>query len=201
MERNCDRRGTLRCSYVDRRNHACNTSWCAVHQKLIHGHPYCRRHASVAVALAATGLPTAQPDLDNRACSLASWMQARLDHPAVTVLERLAREERGTSLVRTMRLISGPGGRQRRWSSTWRLVDQRGVRTALSVEVAEDRDDEVVARVGTEVVGHGVPPWIERRRLGHAAPEHLEAEERRAFCDAIARSLELVATRRETRYR
>ena len=67
----------------------------------------------------------------------------------------------------------------------------------VAIEVDEDDDSVVMAHVDAELIGQGVPPWIERRRRGVSVPEQVDAEQRRSFYDAIARSIELVVTDRE----
>jgi len=54
-----------------------------------------------------------------------------------------------------------------------------------------------MAHVDTELIGQGVPPWIERRRQGVSVSALVDAEQRRSFYDAIACSIELVVTERE----
>ena len=64
----------------------------------------------------------------------------------------------------------------------------------VAIEVDEADDAEVIAQVDAAVVGHGVPPWIARRRQGVSVAPLVDAEQRRVFYDEIARSIELVVT-------
>jgi hypothetical protein len=193
----CTVSGALRCAYVDGGGRRCPTWWCPGHAIMAAGRLHCRRHAGIAGLLAGEVFPPPAPDVGSRAAALVAWMQRQLDAEARGLLQRIADERGGGMVVEPLQLVVRPR-RGRRWRAAWKLADHLGLLTSLSVEVDESRDDEVLAAVDARLVGHGVPPWIERRRVGTVlAPEHEESE-RRAFSAAIARSLELVATHRET---
>jgi hypothetical protein len=198
MAAGCTTAGAVRCAYRDSRERRCRSWWCARHSASAAGALHCRRHARLAALLAADPFPPPAPDVDSRAAALAAWMQAQLDAGCRSVLGGLAPRRGGSVVVDPLRLVTSAGRRERRWRSTWKLADQRGVLTSLAVEVREDRDDEVLASVDSLPVGQGVPPWIERRRIGSVLGPEQQESERRSFSSAIARSLELVATRRET---
>ncbi len=65
-----------------------------------------------------------------------------------------------------VRLLLTPGGGHRRWAKAWKILDDTSVVNRVSVEVDEQDDSEVSARVDADLIGRGVPPWIERRRVG-----------------------------------
>ena len=193
----CDICGGVRCSYVDRRSRACPTCWCADHWEIVFGRPFCRRHAGLVKAL--DGAPSAGgwPDLDNRAASLAGWMGGQLDPSIRDVFGRVAPPEGAWLVNEPVHLILGPGGAVRRWQRSWKLVDEGSVLSRVAIEVDEEDDADVMARVDTELIGHGVPPWIEERLAGLPAPPEVTAARRHRYLADIARSIELVVTRQE----
>ena len=178
------------CGYVDRRSRKCRTAWCAEHRRRVAGHDYCRRHAGVVEALG--GQPAAGlPEVDNRAASLAWYLGRALDDRVTDVLGRTAAP--GAALINhPVRVVSGPGARNRRWQRTWNLVDATGVVSRVAIEVDESDDSVVMTSVGSRRIGRGTPPWIEHRGGGDDGPER-----RAAFVDAIGRSIEMVLTRPE----
>ena len=193
----CEICGGVRCNYVDRRSRPCPTSWCSSHWEIVFGRPYCRRHATVVRAL--DGFPAAGgwPDLDNRAASLAGWMGWQLD-PAVREAFTRVAPPAGAWLVNDpVHLLLGPGGAVRRWQRAWKLVDGGSVLSRVAIEVDEADDTDVLARVDAEVIGHGVPPWIEERLTGAPAVPAESAARRRRYLADVARSIELVVTRQE----
>ena len=194
MAEGCSTRAGVRCNYVDRRMRPCTTTWCSLHWHTIGGKQYCRRHASVVQALGGAPSAGGWPDVDNRAASLAAWMGRELDPRISAMFGRIAPAKDGRLLNDPVRLVLTPGGGQRRWQRSWKLVDHTGVLNQVAVEVDESNDSDVIARVDTELIGHGVPPWIEQRHMRGTADDVLE---RHAFSDAIARSIELVVTRQE----
>ena len=103
-----------------------------------------------------------------------------------------------TVVTDPVRLILTPGGHTRRWAKTWKLADHRGVINRVSVEVDESEDPQVAARVDMELIGSGVPPWIEHRLRGETVDATTAERERRGFAGSMARSIELVLTHQET---
>ena len=68
----------------------------------------------------------------------------------------------------------------------------------VAIEVDEGDDIDVLARVDSELIGHGTPPWIEERLAGiPVVPEVTDARRHQYLAD-IARSIELVVTQQET---
>ena len=195
MAPGCEQLGDVRCNYTDRRGRPCTTSWCARHWETVEGKQYCRRHAGVVRALAGTPGAVGWPDVDNRAASLAGWIGRELDETMSALFARLAAESGARVLNDPVHLVQTPGGATRRWQRSWKLVDSTGVINKASIEVDEANDADVIARVDADLIGHGVPPWIERRHLG--GDGRTDAEARQAFIDAIARSIELVVTQQE----
>jgi len=159
--------------------------------------PFCRRHASTLIALDGAEAVAGLPDLDNRAPSLAGWMGTELDGSTRDLLHRVAPNDSAAVITDPVRLLLSPGGGPRRWAKAWKILDDTSVVRRVSVEVDEHNDGEVCARVDTDLIGKGVPPWIERRRAGVAVDAATDAIERRQFTAAMARSIELVVTREE----
>jgi hypothetical protein len=137
------------------------------------------------------------PDLDNRAPSLVGWVGGELDAPIRELFMRIAPPGGATLVADPVRLVLTPGGRARRWSKAWKLVDNTSVLSRVSIEVDELDDGQVCARVDTELIGQGVPPWIAHRRAGDQVDPATAATERRDFAAAMARSIELVVTHQE----
>lgn len=193
----CRRRDGAQCSYVDKRGRSCPTSWCPEHEALVGGLPFCRRHASTMTALDGAEAVAGLPDLDNRAPSLVGWIGKELDASIRDLLHRVAPNDSAAVITDPVRLLLTPGGQSRRWAKAWKILDDTSVVSRVSVEVDEHDDIEVSARVNTDLIGKGVPPWIEHRRAGVAVDAATDAAERRAFTMAMARSIELVVTRQE----
>jgi hypothetical protein len=193
----CRSRDGTRCSYVDKRARACPTWWCPDHAAPVGGMPFCRRHASTMSALDGAEAVAGLPDLDNRAPSLVGWVSRDLDASIRDVLHRTAPDGAAAVITDPVRLVLTPGGRTRRWAKAWKILDDTSVVSRVSIEVDEDDDCEVCARVDTELIGSGVPPWIEHRRAGVAVDPATDAAERREFTAAMARSIELVLTQQE----
>jgi hypothetical protein len=193
----CRRRDGMPCSYVDKRGRSCPTAWCAEHTVPVGGLPFCRRHASTLIALDGAEAIAGLPDLDNRAPSLVGWMGRELDGPIRDLLRRVAPNDSAAVITDPVRLLLTPGGGPRRWAKAWKVLDDRWVVNRVSVEVDEHDDSEVSARVDADLIGKGVPPWIEHRRAGVAVDAATDANERRQFTAAMARSIELVVTRQE----
>ena len=137
------------------------------------------------------------PDLENRAPSLVGWIARDLDAPIRELLTRLA-EPAGASLVTDpVRLVITPGGSTRRWAKTWKVLDSTAVLNRVSIEVDEVDDCHVSARVDSELIGRGMPPWIGNRQAGRQLDPQADAAERAEFAAAMARSIELVVTGQE----
>jgi hypothetical protein len=188
--------GTL-CSYVDKRSRPCPTAWCPNHIALVAGVAFCRRHASTMTAIEGSEAVAGLPDIDDRAPSLVGWMGRELDSPIRELFARLAPHGSATLVTDPVTLILTPGGNTRRWAKAWKMVDRTAVLNRVSIEVDEGDDCHVSARVDSELIGRGVPPWIENRQAGRRVDAATDTAERREFAMAVARSIELVVTGQE----
>ena len=193
----CRRLDGTQCSYVDKRSRRCPTAWCPNHVAEVAGFPYCRRHASTMSAIEGGEVVAGLPDLDNRAPSLVGWISRELDEPIREVLTRVAPRSGATLVTDPVRLVITPGGSTRRWAKTWKIVDSTAVLNRVSIEVDEVDDCHVSARVDTELIGRGLPPWIGNRQAGRHVDPQVDAAERAEFAAAMARSIELVVTGEE----
>lgn len=193
----CDRHDGTKCGYVDKRARSCPTGWCPEHAVTVGGLAFCRRHASTLTALDGGEPVAGLPDLENRAPSLVGWMARELDGPVRELLTSVTPGERAGVVTEPVRLVLSPVDRARRWTKVWRTLDDTSVLTRVSVEVDEDDDCQVGARVDTELIGRGVPPWIEHRRRGEVVDAATDQAERREFLAAMTRSIELVVTHQE----
>lgn len=193
----CRRQDATRCEYVDKRSRTCPTSWCPGHAVIAIGRSYCRRHAATMAALEGAEVVAGLPDLDNRAPSLVGWVGRELDGPIHELFARIAPSRDVTVVTDPVRLVLLPGGNSRRWAKTWKMLDQASIINRVSVEVDERDDRCVLARVDTELIGQGVPPWIQNRLAGKETDPATAAAERHEFAMAMARSIELVVTRQE----
>ncbi len=195
MAPRCGDQGAIRCNYVDKRNRRCTTTWCSKHWTVALDRPYCRRHASTVEAVAGQDFIEGLPDVDNRAPSLVGWVSRELDTSVRQALLRSAPPAARLVIDPVRLTLSKHAGR--RWQRNWKLVDHAGILNRVTIEVEESDPADVRARVDLELIGHGVPPWIERRRQGVEVPPDVDAAERRAFTESMARSIELVVTRQE----
>ncbi len=193
----CRRTDAVRCSYVDKRSRRCPTAWCSDHVAEVAGFPYCRRHASTMTAIEGGEVVAGLPDLDNRAPSLVGWIARDLDAPIRELLERVAALAGANLVTDPVRLVITPGGSTRRWAKTWKVLDSTAVLSRVSIEVDEVDDCNVSARVDTELIGRGVPPWISNRQSGRQLDATADAAERAEFAAAMAKSIELVVTGQE----
>jgi hypothetical protein len=193
----CRRRDGVQCSYVDKRSRRCPTAWCANHVAEVAGFPYCRRHASTMTAIEGGEVVAGLPDLDNRAPSLVGWISRDLDAPIREVLARIAQAAGAKLVTDPVRLVITPGGSTRRWAKTWKVLDSTAVLSRVSIEVDEVDDCHVSARVDSELIGRGLPPWIGNRQAGKQLDAVADATERAEFAAAMARSIELVVTGQE----
>ncbi|TMB91902.1 MAG: hypothetical protein E6J45_04315 [Chloroflexi bacterium] len=193
----CERAAVVRCAYRDRRGRECTTTWCGQHRVEASGKPYCRRHAGVVGALASWEYVDGLPDVDSRAPALVSWTSNELDSRIRAVLRKVAPSGSPKLVTDPVHQVFTPGMAARRWVMSWKLVDHVSVLHRVSLEVDEGNDCVVRAVVNADLIGEAVPPWIERRRLGLDAPADVDAAQRKAFHDALFRSIELMITRQE----
>jgi hypothetical protein len=149
------------------------------------GRAFCRRHARLYASASADEFQIEQslPDLDNRSPSLADYVGDALEPRVLQFLWSLCRPGTNDQVAsEPLRVLHPVGGGARRWDRTWKIYDHTGVIVQVIVEADESRDPEVDLKVGRNVIGQGVPPWIARRRqglppLGPAA----DAEDREGF--------------------
>jgi hypothetical protein len=193
----CRRLDGIQCSYVDKRSRRCATAWCPNHVAEVAGFPYCRRHASTMTAIEGGEVVAGLPDLDNRAPSLVGWVARDLEVRIREVLTRVAPQTGASLIADPVRLVITPGGNTRRWAKTWKVVDSTAVLNRVSIEVDEVDDCHVSARVDSELIGRGLPPWIANRQAGKQVEPDVDAAERAEFAAAMARSIELVVTGQE----
>ena len=193
----CERHDGSKCGYVDKRARSCPTGWCPEHATLLGGLVFCRRHASTLAALDGGEPVAGLPDLENRAPSLVGWVARDLDGPVRRLLTTAGPGAEAAVVTDPVRLVLSLADRRRRWTKVWRTLDDTSVLTRVSVEVDEDDDCQVAARVDTELIGRGVPPWIEHRRRGETVDAATDQAERREFLEAMTRSIELVVTHQE----
>lgn len=174
----CSAMTGIACEYIDRRSRQCRTAWCPQHRVIVEGHLYCRRHAGVVSALpvADSTLVTPLPDLDNRAPSLVAWMARQLDGDVWRVLLQELDADGGQLVADPVVLVFSGMERVRAWERAWKLVTHTGISRRVSLMVEEARDDEVVVKIGANVVDRLVPPWIAER--GRAEPVDAATEER-----------------------
>jgi hypothetical protein len=197
MASGCQRRAGIRCAYEDRRGRLCPTTWCSQHRVVAAGKGYCRRHGGMVGALASWEYIDGLPDVDSRAPSLVSWMSRELDPRVRAVLSWVAPPGTPRLVTDPVHQVYKPGMAARRWVTSWKLVDHVSVLHRVTLEVDEGNDCVVRALVNADLIGEAVPPWIERRRLGLEAGPELDAKQRKAFHDALYRSIELMVTRKE----
>jgi hypothetical protein len=188
-EQGCSQPVAIRCTYADRRQHVCGTTWCIRHGAMFHDDAYCRRHAGTVAALSNGFYQLALPDLENRAPSLVGWMSGELDEPIRAALQAAAPDANATVVADPVRLITAGTALPRCWGRAWKLVDHLGVVHQVSIEVEEDAQDVVGVRIDNDLIGRSMPPWIESRDDDSAS--------RRAFNLALARSVEAFLSREE----
>jgi hypothetical protein len=173
--------------------------WCRQHLVAVESETYCRRHAGIVRALAKHTLDAVEPpDIDNRAPSLAEWVGNELDND---IKELLAEIKAGHDAWATsadplnLRLAGVP--RTRAWERRWSITDSTGVILSVIIRVQEEKDDEVLAVVGAEVVDRHTPPWIENRGRRPPVPANIAANHRQGFHAALVRSITGAAMRRK----
>ena len=169
----CNRSDGVLCSYRDRRGMGCETPWCPDHYGLVEGAPYCRRHVSVAGALARhTSAYAVAPDLGNRAPSLCEWVAAAITGRLEDVLTRTASTRPGSAVVvEPLELVIEGTPRMRYWERSWKLLDHTGPLAKLVIRVGEDDDRTVIAIVARARVVDIIPPWVDRREIDDAGRE------------------------------
>jgi hypothetical protein len=146
---------------------------------------FCRRHARLFGSAGAGEFQLEQslPDLDNRSPSLADYVGDALEPRVLQFLWSLCLPGTNDQVAsEPLRVVHPTSGGTRRWDRTWKIYDHTGVIVQVTVEADESRDPEVDLKVGRNIVGQGVPPWIARRRQGlPALGEDADAEERERF--------------------
>jgi hypothetical protein len=198
MEPGCARSVSIRCTYTDRRQRECETTWCIRHGAMFNDSAYCRRHARTVAALSNGFYQLALPDLDNRAPSLVGWMSEELDAPIRAALRASARSRDAKLVADPVRLTYTSGSASERcWSRAWKLVDHLGVVRQVSIEVGEQSQDVVALRVDNDLIGRSMPPWIERRQSVAALSPDEDTASRNAFNLALARSVQAFLGRDE----
>ena len=190
LDGECSKPATCRCTYVDRRQVKCGTTWCDEHSRVVLGLPYCRRHATVAPSLKNGFFTHMLPDVENRAPSLATWVGGELDTAVRIALTADAPHKDAYVVSGAVRPVRVPGSTMPVWLRSWTLVDSTGVLQHVSIEVDEEDDRAVVVRVGGEPMGRHQPPWIGRPRTETIAPE-LDAASRQAFRITVMHDIEL----------
>jgi hypothetical protein len=190
LDGECSKPATCRCTYVDRRQVKCGTTWCDEHSRVVLGLPYCRRHATVAPSLSNGFFTHMLPDVENRAPSLATWVGGELDTAVRIALTADAPHKDAYVVSGAVRPVRVPGSTMPVWLRSWTLVDSTGVLQHVSIEVDEEDDRAVVVRVGGEPMGRHQPPWIGRPRTETLAPE-LDAASRQAFRITVMHDIEL----------
>jgi hypothetical protein len=146
---------------------------------------FCRRHARLFGSAGAGEFQLEQslPDLDNRSPSLADYVGDALEPRVLQFLWSLCLPGTNDQVAsEPLRVVHPTSGGTRRWDRTWKIYDHTGVIVQVTVEAEESRDPEVDLKVGRNIVGRGVPPWIARRRQGlPALGADADAEERERF--------------------
>ena len=185
----CDAAQVAGCSYVDRRHRPCATTWCIDHIDRVGSVHVCRRHATVLRALG-DAVERGMPDLETRAPSLVTWVSRDLGEPVSRFLQDLAPNARLSS--EPPRLVTIGRERVRTWQKSWGIVDHTGFLHRVDLQVEEEHDDELVARLDGAVIGRAVPPWITARREGRQLSAEEDAQRRRDFYEGL---LHLLADR------
>jgi len=183
--RGCEQSTGLPCVYVDRRGRECATAWCPEHRLLADNQGYCRRHWNTVKGLAepdAAGLP----DRDNRAPSLVAWVGRRLEPSIQAILLARTADNGPLSLISIpVHLVFVGRERTRIWERTWAVADHTGHRAAVTLQVDEACDTELVVRVGRNVVTRVVPPWIEARLNGEEISPETDNARRQDFYESL----------------
>jgi hypothetical protein len=193
----CAQHTGIACAYVDRRGRECGTAWCPEHRLLSGGAVYCRRHWNTVQGLAEAG--DTLPDRDNRAPSLVAWVGRRLAPSIEAVLMSRTRTD-GPLQLRSIpvHLVFVGRDRSRVWERTWAVADHTGYRYDVTLQVGEDRDTELVVRVGRNVVARVVPPWIETRLRGEQVSDETDMARRQDFYESLRRVIAAAVEREES---
>jgi hypothetical protein len=196
--RGCDQSTGLPCAYVDRRGRECGTAWCPEHRLLAGGQVHCRRHWNTVTGLAEPDA-AALPDRDNRAPSLVAWVGRRLEPSIQAILMARATDNGPLRLVSIpVHLVFMGRERARVWERTWAIADHTGHRVAVTLQVEEAADTELVVRVGRNVATRVVPPWIEARLCGEVVSPETDNARRQDFYESL-RQLIVVEVEHEDR--
>lgn len=186
----CSRRTGLACEYEDRNNRPCATAWCPSHRFVIDGRLYCRRHAAVINALPprASGNQPPLPDVDSRAPGLVNWVSREVDNGVRSLLLRRIGAGFGARLAASpVTLVHLEAEGAPAWERRWTVVSSRGSTLVVAVVVAEDRDSEVIIRVGERTRLRATPPWISDRNAGGGGAAR--AKFRRQLLASVAAAL------------
>lgn len=181
----CAQHTGLACAYVDRRGRPCGTAWCPEHRLLADGQVYCRRHWNTVKGLADPEV-AALPDRDNRAPSLVAWVGRRMEPSIQAILMARTPRNGPLSLVSIpVHLVFVGRERVRVWERTWAVADHTGHRVAVTLQVEEAHDTELVVRVGRNIVTRVVPPWIEARLAGEEVSPETDTARRQDFYESL----------------
>ena len=179
--RSCANYNAVECGYRDRRGRNCRAAFCPEHSEQVEGVRYCRRHAGTMRALGSKGrVRSGLPDIDNRGPSLVNHIAAELDEAVMVVLASVARTDERVLREEEVTMAFDPE-RRARWERSWKLVEPTGVVMKVTVSVEDHHDETVAVRVGSELVGDGVPPWIQHRIRGESVSAEVDQSERRLF--------------------
>ncbi len=197
----CGAAEAYRCHYVDRRQVECGRAGCRDHLRIVDGHGYCLRHASIVEVLrmaAARGTPLLPPDLDSRAASLGLTVSRGLEPGLGARLRRWAGLHHSILDDPTVRYGRPDRARveQGRWERVWALGSRNGYLLRVLIRVEDDRPELVVLVADGVVLHQEVPPWISRRGPGFPAAESVEAQaERLAFFERLLAVVDAHASR------
>ena len=184
----CGHPGGVRCRYRDRNGTECATTWCLVHVAQARGRDYCRRHAGVVRALP-EGVPLedALPPVTNRALSLLRWTGDTLDPLLRRILEHAHPE--GVILVDPARAVRDYGTWV--WRRSWEVTG-RDAQVSVDLDVAEEDDAVLVARVDAAEVSRLTPPWVTDR----TDDPQRDQDQRRRFYGAVVTAVRLAVAAR-----
>jgi hypothetical protein len=186
----CTSQSGNECNYVDRRARRCETAWCPEHRTVISDGIYCPRHAGIMRALLASSRKGHLPDIDNRAPSLANWIDNDIDAHMRGVVGSLMTPGDGESLiVDPVGYIYGISDKSHRWERSWKLANHTGVTLKAAIDVDESRDNVVRLRVGQRTINEVMPPWVRHHQKHELVPPGTDDAERTEFYSAICDQL------------
>ena len=188
MRSECRTPAVTGCSYGDRRGGSCDTSWCQEHVEVVANLVYCNRHAGVSRALIAAGATGHIPAIDNRAPSLVQWIANAVEDRVSNLLQEYQTTEQ-QFIVDPLAYVRNSTTGYHRWERSWKLVSYQGVDVKIAIEVDEQRDGLMVARVGHILAMRAIPPWIDHRAEGHRVSVEQDAAERLEFYSQLLRRL------------